>query len=116
MKVTRVYADAAGETHFKDIEIPVHDAGRIGRLSDPMSAKSVIFRTNDPDYHYDWHHAPARQFIVLLDGEIELEVSDGEIRRFGGGDILWMEDVEGKGHRTRHVNPSERRSLFIVLD
>jgi hypothetical protein len=116
MKVTRVYADAAGETHFEEVEVPVRDAGKIGRLSDPIPAKSVIFRTNDPDYNYDWHNAPARQYIVLLDGEIELEVSDGEIRRFRGGDILLMEDVVGKGHRTKHVNPSERRSLFIVLD
>ena len=116
MKVTRVYADAQGETHFADLEIPLQSAGEIGRLSAPIPARSVILRQNDPGYDYDWHHAPARQFIVLLDGAIELEVSDGERRVLRGGEILLMEDLTGKGHRTRHLEPRERNSVFIVLD
>ena len=115
MKVTRIYSDDTGETHFDDVEIPLKDAGKIGRLSEPVAAKSVIFRTNDPDYDYDWHNAPARQYIALLDGAIELEVSDGEKRVLAGGDILLVEDVTGKGHRTKHLEARERRSLFIVL-
>lgn len=93
----------------------LHPAGKIGHLSEPVPAESVIFRTNEPDYDYDWHNAPAHQYIVLLDGAIELEVSDGEKRVFRGGDILLMEDVTGKGHRTKHLEPTERRSLFVVL-
>ncbi len=116
MKVTRVYADSSGETHFEDIEMKLADAGPIGRLSEPVPVGKLVFRKNDPHYDYDWHNAPARQYIVLLDGAIELEVSDGEKRVLQGGEILLMEDVTGKGHRTRHVEPRERRSLFIVLD
>lgn len=116
MKVTRVYADSTGETHFADVEMTLRDAGKIGRLSEPVPATSVIFRENDPDYDYDWHNAPARQYIALLDGAIELEVSDGEKRVLRGGEILLMEDVTGKGHRTKHLEPKERRSLFIVLE
>jgi hypothetical protein len=26
-----------------------------------------------------------------------------------------MEDTSGRGHRTRNVEPRERRSLFVVL-
>ena len=115
MKVTRVYADERGETHFADVAIKLSPAGEIGRLSGPIAAKSIIFRKNDPGYDYDWHNAPARQFIVLLDGAIELEVSDGSRRTLRGGDVLLMEDTSGKGHRTRHVEPSERRSIFILL-
>ena len=115
MKVTRVYADEQGETHFADTVIELHAAGEIGRLSQPIAAKSVIFRKNDPGYDYDWHNAPQRQFIVLLDGAIELEVSDGSRRTLRGGEILLMEDTTGRGHRTRHVEQRERQSLFIVL-
>ncbi|MEZ4547496.1 MAG: hypothetical protein R3B51_07185 [Thermodesulfobacteriota bacterium] len=32
-----------------------------------------------------WHHAPDRQYIILLEGHIEIEVSDGEKRAFSGG-------------------------------
>jgi methyl coenzyme M reductase subunit C len=33
-----------------------------------------------------------------------------------GGEILLLEDTAGKGHRTRNVEPRERRSIFIILD
>jgi len=116
VKVTRVYADAAGDSHFGEIDIPLQDGGTIGRLSERHPVENIIFRENDSDYDYDWHCAPQRQYIVLLDGEIELETSDGEKRRFRGGDILLVEDVSGRGHRTRTVNNKPRRSLFVTLD
>jgi hypothetical protein len=116
MNITRVYSDEAGESRFADQEIELQDAGSIGRLSKPVPVTSVIFRKNDPGYDYDWHVAPQRQFIVLLDGAIEIEVSDGNRRTFRGGDILLMEDVTGRGHRSRHIEPRERRSLFITLE
>ena len=116
MKVTRVYADERGETHFAEVDFALRDAGPIGRLSEPVPARQVVFRENDPGYDYDWHVAPNRQFIVLRDGAIEIEVSDGAKRVFRGGEILLMEDTAGRGHRTRHVEPRRRRSVFIVLD
>lgn len=116
MKVTRIYADDAGESHFADDEISLFDHGDIGHLSEAIAAKEVIFRRTDPDYDYDWHVAPARQYVVLLDGLIEIETSDGERRRFGGGDVLLVEDTTGKGHRSRHVEPRARHSIFLVLE
>lgn len=116
MKITRVYTDEHGESHFADAEVELKDAGSIGHLSDPIPARHVILRRNDPGYDYDWHVAPSRQFIVLLDGVIEIETSDGERRTFQGGEILLMEDTTGRGHRTRHVEAKERHSVFIVLD
>jgi quercetin dioxygenase-like cupin family protein len=115
MKITRIYADAEGESHFGELEIALMDRGAIGSLSEEVSVTGVIFRENEPGYDYDWHTAPRRQFIVLLDGEIEIEVSAGDKRRFRGGDVLLVEDTTGKGHRTRHVIPQRRRSLFLPL-
>jgi hypothetical protein len=114
MKITRVYADEQGETHFADQEIELRDAGPIGQLSAPVPAREVIFRANDPGYDYDWHRAPQRQFVVLLNGAIEIEVSDGARRTFSSGDVLLLEDTSGRGHRARNVEARERRSLFIV--
>ena len=82
MKITRVYADERGESHFADDEVELKDAGSIGRLSAPIPAKHVILRRNDPGYDYDWHVAPNRQFIVLLDGAIEIETQPGRGTRF----------------------------------
>ena|SRR5688500_5670964 len=116
MLITCVRETAEGESYFDEIHVSLRDHGMIGRLSNPIPVSSVIFRETPADYDYDWHRAPQRQLIVLLDGEIEIEVSGGEKRRFRGGDILLVEDVGGRGHHTRTINDMSRRSLFIPLE
>ena len=71
--------------------------------------------TVKPDYDYDFHTVPQKQYVILLDGEIEIETSLGEKRTFKGGDILLMEDTQGKGHKTRNIQNIERKSIFISL-
>jgi hypothetical protein len=115
VKITRVGVSADGGSRFDDVHIDLDDAGEIGRLSQPWPATAVVFRENDPGYELNWHCAPRRQLIVLLDGEIEVEVTSGESRRFRGGAVLLMEDTTGTGHRTRTVSPGARRSLFIPM-
>lgn len=114
-KITRVYSDKNGDSRFEDVTIDLKEAGEIGFLSEKIPAKDVIFRSVNPTYDYNFHTAPQRQFIILLDGEIEIETSTGEKRTFGGGDILLMEDMEGKGHKTRNLLQIERKSVFITL-
>jgi hypothetical protein len=116
MRITRIYSDSAGDSHFEDMEMPLEDKGLVGRLSSPMPATSVIFREVSPDYYWDFHPAPQRQLIVLLNGEIEIETSLGEKRKFMAGDILLVEDTTGVGHRTRNLLPIERKSVFITLE
>ena len=116
MKITRLYCDKQGNTHFEDREIELKDEGEIGRLSDTEAATGVIFRSTGADYDYDWHHAPARQYVVMLEGRVEVEVSDGEKRIFAPGEILLVDDTWGKGHRSRSTDGAARRSLFILLD
>jgi len=116
MKITKIYSDDDGESHFADVDITLADAGPIGRLSERFPVGSIIFRENDAGYDYDWHTAPERQYILLLDGEIEIEVSDGERRIFRGGDVIFVGDTDGKGHRTRATNNRPRRSVFVALD
>lgn len=115
-KVTRVYTDQNGDSRFEDQQIPLKDGGEIGNLSELIPAKGLIFREVLPTYDFDFHNAPRRQYIILLDGEIEIETSLGEKRQFKSGEILLVEDTEGKGHKTRNLQPIRRKSIFIPLD
>lgn len=115
-RITRIYSDDKGESHFEKRLIPLEQAGEIGSLSPLLPGKGVIFREVPAGYDYDFHTAPRRQYIILLDGEIEIETSLGEKRRFRGGEILLVEDTTGKGHKTRNLKKETRRSLFIPLD
>lgn len=115
MKITRIYSDPAGESHFEDLDIPLDDAGDIGMLARPRKATGIIFRETAADYHYPWHNTPQRQYVIILEGEVDFSVSDGETRRFGGGDVVLLEDVAGKGHYSRAVNGQVRKSIFVTL-
>ena len=113
--VTKVCSDSNGDSHFDDVEIPLVEAGSVGRISEVLPANGVVFREVEPSYDWNFHTAPQKQYIVLLDGEIEIETSLGEKRTFKAGEVLMVEDTTGKGHKTRNIHPIKRKSIFITL-
>jgi hypothetical protein len=113
--ITRVYSDANGDTQFEDISVPLNEAGEIGKLSEALPVSSIIFREVEADYDYNFHNAPQKQYLIMIDGEIEIETTLGEKRQFKAGDVLLLEDTEGKGHRTKNLKPEKRRSVFVTV-
>jgi hypothetical protein len=116
----RVYADEDGETHFEDVYLPSEQhsspTGTVDALTPPLETDGVVFRTVLSEASDTVpHNAPRRLLIVQLDGAVEVEVSDGEIRRFGPGSALVVEDTTGKGHVTRNVSDGERSTLIAEL-
>ena len=108
-RVLRIYADADGTSHVDELPI----ATKTGRLN---TAKSVpVTAMNYAEYRKseteDWHRTPARQFSVSVSGEIEVEVSDGKKHAIHAGDIVFLEDLQGKGHITRILTPVN--NIFI---
>ncbi len=116
MKITRIYTDTAGETHFGEVDIPLKDAGAIGLLSELEEATGIIFRETLGDYDYTWHNTPRRQYVIMLAGGVDFTVSAGETRRFGTGDVVLLEDTTGKGHVSQAVDGQRRKSIFVTLD
>jgi len=116
MKVVRVYTGPDNRSHFEDVEIPLKDGGKAGFMSELMKATGVVFRETDGSYNFDFHNAPRRQYVVNLEGEVEIEVGDGSKRILRSGDILLAEDTTGQGHISRAVGGKPRKSLFITLD
>jgi hypothetical protein len=116
MKITRIYTGDDNQSHFEDIDIPLEDNGDIGKLSQFIHATGVIFRETPPDYFYEWHTAPTRQYVVMLEGDVEIEIGDGTRRQFTSGNILLAEDTKGQGHISRAINNKTRKSLFMTLD
>src|SRR6478609_5004501 len=112
----RIYTDPNGETHFDAVPLateqrqsPVSSA--IVELSEPLPIAEARFRRVLVDHPAEPHPAPRRQLVVHLRGEVEVEVSDGEVRRFGPGSVVLVEDLGGRGHRTRSVGKEPRETL-----
>ena len=103
-KLIHVYATPDGESHIETLEI-ANDAGSIPVSS--MTASAYGGNVIEPD----WHTAPARQFAINMSGTLEVEISDGSRHEIGQGDLVFIEDITGKGHVTRVLTPVT--NLFI---
>ena len=118
MQVTRIFTGDDGRSHFEDLEIPATDLGPpLGIISDPLVSHSTFFRLAGAEGEedvYDYHCAPRRQFVIHLQGTVEIETGDGTARRFGVGDVLLADDTTGEGHISRGID-TPREQVFIVL-
>jgi len=115
----RIFADPEGRSHFGTARIDLFDvdfappAPRV-EASEIVEARHGFLRVPG-GWFGDWHPAPARQVMCLLQGEVEVEVSDGETRRASPGMIVLVEDTEGRGHTTRVVSADAAVIVFAQL-
>jgi len=148
--VIRVRESATGGSEFVDDSIPLDVLHALGELSNKISVNALQFRyvyhsshrtnpwANNP---INWtrftntkygslqnskpHNAPARQFVITLNGTCVLTVIDksadgttkrGESRVIKAGDLLFVEDVAGTGHYASNgLGTVERYSLFLPV-
>lgn len=116
----RIYADSAGETHFSDelLTFQLVDYAPPAppiSVSEVFAAQNVSFISSPEGWFGDWHPAPRIQFILVLVGELEVEVSDGEVRRLGPGSLCLLEDTAGKGHASRVVGRERALAAAIPI-
>jgi hypothetical protein len=118
MKCMRIFATPDGESHFGEADIPAtimplfpkeapfllsghYPASRIRFVHVPAGVREA-----------GWHNPPGRLLAVWLDGIVEFETSDGQVRRVSAGGFVLVEDTHGRGHISRH--PVEGQSLILI--
>ena len=122
MKVTfvRLYADSAGESHFEDVAVQLTRTNFAPsapplNLSELVPAIRAGFLGARAGWQSDWHPSSARNLFFVISGEWEIEASDGEIRHFGPGSIVQVEDTTGKGHSSRVIGESDSLMGIVQL-
>jgi hypothetical protein len=114
MKIVRLYTGADNESHFEDVDVELNVAGRV-QASALQPTHGIVFRSAPANHLSDFHPVPKRQYVITLAGEVEIEIGDGTIRRFGPGDVMLAEDTTGRGHITRVIGDQPRHYVFIPL-
>lgn len=121
MELTEIYADADGETHFRNAEIdlelrdfappskPIH-------VSPEMPATSGLFLVAPPGWDEDFHATPRKQLAVMLKGQATVTTSDRDMIEIRPGDIVLLNDQDSKGHLTRIQGNHDAAFLLVGLD
>lgn len=120
MKVTRIWTDDAGTSHFEDFDIELRSTDFAPPappfdLSEPIVAERAMLFEFPAGWFGDWHPSPRRQLYFNLGGRLEVEVGDGEVRHMAPGDVVLLEDLTGAGHVTRVVGDEPSRGAFVQL-
>ena len=108
MKYLRMFADETGESRFEYAELNSNQAPFMPpappvHVSDGQSVDNLVFMRVPNGWSDNGHPAPRKQWAMVLKGEIEFKVSDGEVQRLVPGTIVLAEDTVGKGHKARTI-------------
>jgi hypothetical protein len=114
---TRVVSTDVGESAFEDAELHMNEqqvadgvpAMFVGALGPAHGVAFLRFATFDSEPH----PASEQQWVVMLRGVIEVQVSDGTSRQFGPGDLVLATDTSGRGHITLTVGDPPFEALII---
>jgi len=118
VKCLRIYATLYGASHFGNADIPTTETPLFPNeapfeLSGHYPASRIRFvRIPAGVREAGWHTPPGRVLAIWLDGVVEFEVSDGEVRRVSAGGSVLVEDTRGKGHISRH--PIEGQNVILI--
>jgi hypothetical protein len=122
VKCLRIYATPDGESHFGEAHIEMtltplfpneapfelsanYPASRVRIVHIPAGVREAGF-----------HTPPGRVLAVWLDGVVEFETSDREVRQVSAGGFVLVEDTHGKGHISRHPVDGQHMLLITLPD
>jgi len=119
LRYSVVYADSDGITHFRDEYLPWQKTQGRGNfpasVTPLLDAQKIGFLILPKGYRQDWHPAPSKRFTMVLSGVADIEVGDGQRRKFGAGSVVLVTDVQGRGHRTRVLGSRENLAVWVPV-
>lgn len=104
MEVLHVYSGPDGVSHGRRVSVAA------SRTEIPV--ESIVYGsigTGDSN----WGSAPNKRFSINTVGDIEVELGDGTRHHVGKGDLVFIEDMVGTGHRSHFLTPVA--NLFIMV-
>lgn len=117
MSYTRIVSTDDGGSAFDDAELRLGEqqvmdgvpAMHVGALGPACGVAFLRFTAFDSAPH----PATEPQWVIMLRGAIEVQVSDGTVRRFAPGELVLATDTTGRGHVTITVGDAPFEALIV---
>jgi quercetin dioxygenase-like cupin family protein len=115
IRCVRIWTAEDGNSRFEEgvIDMPRGERGDI--LSGTVPVTSISFRETKAGGAFEWHDAPARQFVITLSGTLDFQTRAGAHFTLRPGDILLAEDTTGSGHSWNLIDDEPWRRAYVIL-
>ncbi len=117
-----LYTDDDGRARFRDEPLSLTEGSPAARLSALMVSGGCQFRHSPVGFRSDFHCTTTPQWLVVLQGRMEIGLRDGSARVFGPGEYFYSNDTLPPGasfapalhgHRSRQVGDEALVTLFV---
>ena len=116
VEISKIEADSSGETHFSMEKVKWVHWFNSGRRTPETPVTSLQFYHLRKDLSLGLHPAPRKQFLLILQGTLQIETSTGEKREFSPGSVLLVTDIAGtRGHKSSVIGSKDVFAAVMPL-
>ncbi len=117
-----LFTDTDGRARFRDEPVALTEGTPITRLSALQASGGCQFRQSPTGFASDFHCTTTPQWLVVLQGSMEIGLQDGSSRVFGPGQCFYSNDTlppgatfdpQLHGHRSRLVGDGPLVTMFV---
>jgi quercetin dioxygenase-like cupin family protein len=105
-----------GNSVFEEGTIAFKKGERGDFVGKAVDARNISFRETASGGSFEWHHAPAKRYVITLTGTLEFETKSGATFTIRPGDILLAQDSTGSGHKWRLISDEPWRRVYVVYE
>ncbi len=106
IKAYKLYTGTDGHSHVETGTVAEEVLYPVG---------SIRFKETPPHAMYDWHTAPAHQYVITITGTLEFTLFTGETFILYPGEILIALDTTGSGHKWRLVGDEPWKRVYVTI-
>lgn len=113
--IHRLYSGDDGFSHFETRELDFTPEGADwGTGVEILGVGGLMLREPPLGAIADFHSPPRRQFVLQLQGSMRIDCGNGEVRVIGPGDILFGDDLTGKGHHSTELTGPRLQAIVYM--
>lgn len=122
LQAPELYTDTNGYARFRELKIALQAESPQVWLSSLVASAGSQFRMSPVGFASDFHCTGTPQWLVVLQGCMEIALRDGSTRRFGPGEFFHSNDTlppgerfdpARHGHRSRQAGEQALVTLFV---
>ena len=117
-----LYTDADGRAKFRDLRVDLTEGSPAARLSPLAQGSGHQFRMSPVGFRSQFHCTTTPQWLIVLQGAMEIGLQDGNSRVFKAGQCFYSNDTlplgstfdeKLHGHNSQQVGDEPLVTVFV---